>query len=173
MRITEELDAGNVLMTEKVEIFKDEDAPALSSRLAKIGARLLLETINRIEKGISKETPQDSGRTTFAPLLSKEDGKIDWKKSVHEISNRVRGFRPWPGAFTFFDGKIFKVHKARPHDDDSEKSCGTLFRWDGRPAVACGKGTLELCEVQLEGKKAMSADEFARGFRLEREVILK
>lgn len=173
MRITEELDAGNVLMVERVKILEDEDAPSLSARLGKIGAKLLVETFKNIEAGSAKETPQDSSQVTFAPLMSKEDGKINWAMSAREISARVRGFRPWPSTYTTLDGKLFKIHKARPVSENSEMAHGTLFCREGHPAVACGEGVLVLQEVQLEGRKSMTADEFIRGFRLEREVLLK
>lgn len=173
MRISEEMDAGNILLSCKTPIDDAEDAVKLHDRLAPMGATLLLETIDRIENGTITETPQDHSKATFAPIIKKTDGLIDWNLSASAIYNRVRGFKPWPGTFTKLKGRTFRIHEAATTESERKAQPGTIIESDDRLAVACGEGTLYLLEVQLEGKRKMSAGDFLRGHKIETGTVLE
>src|SRR5689334_2879011 len=154
MRINAGLDTGDMLLKRETEIGPEENAIELGRRLSVMGAELLVETLARIREIVP--APQDDSQATYAPLLKKEDGAIDWSRPAREIHNRVRGLQPWPGAFTKFRGQALHIWKSRVVERASLKP------W----AVACGEGALELVEVQLEGRKRMAAADFANGQRL-------
>jgi len=167
MRIDAGLDTGDMLLQTETEIGPDETAVELGARLAGMGAALLVETLARIETIVPER--QDSAQATYAPLLKKEDGLIDWSRPAQAIHNRVRGFQPWPGAYTRFRGQQLHVWKSR-------LTAGVPGP-PGRlaldpPRAACGEGALELVEVQLEGRKRMPAEAFANGQRITEADIL-
>lgn len=172
MRISEKMDAGDILLAEKVAIGADEDAVQLHDRLAPLGAELLLRTIDAIEAGTVKGIPQDHSKATPAPIIKKDDGRIDWAMGAREIYNRVRGFKPWPGTFTSIGGKMLRIHGAKVSSIAADGKPGGVIEAGGALVVACGSGALELTEVQLEGKKKMSAADFLRGHRIEKGVML-
>ncbi len=171
MRIDEGLDTGVMLLKAEMPIGESETAAELSPRLAALGADLLIETLRRVESGMLIPEPQDPAQATYAPILKKEDGLIDWSLSATQISNRIRGFQPWPGAYTFFRGQRFHVWKGRP---STEPAPPAHLVWTGRCLLAgCGAGTsLELEEVQLEGRKRMPATAFANGHHLSENELL-
>lgn len=173
MRISEEMDAGNILMSERVQIGADEDAIQLHDRLAPLGAQLLMKTIDAIERGTIAEIPQDHSKATFAPIIKKEDGRIDWTTGAREIHNRVRGFKPWPGAFTSFGGKMLRIHGAKASSIAADGKPGEVIEAGKTLIVACGSGALELTEVQLEGKKKMDTADFLRGNKIEKGAMLE
>jgi methionyl-tRNA formyltransferase len=162
MKINAGLDTGDMLLKWQTAIGPDEDALQLSARMAPAGADLLLETLRSLENGSIHPEPQDDSHATLAPILKKEDGIIDWSWRAQRILNRMRGFVPWPGAYTLFRGQLFHVWKARAMEGPAEP--GVLER-RGRSLVAgCGNGTaIELIEVQLEGRKRMDAQSFMNG----------
>jgi methionyl-tRNA formyltransferase len=165
MRIDAGLDTGAMLMKAEMPIPANDNAVTLSPRLAELGALLLIETLRALISGGVKPSPQDDAQATLAPLLTKEDGRIDFARTAQEIANRQRGFQPWPGAFTTFRGKLFTVHAARP-GIGLKLSPGELLANEDSLYVGAGQGTsLELLEAQLEGKKRMSARDFANGYR--------
>ncbi len=165
MRIDTGLDTGDMLLKAELPIAADDTAVTLSPRLSQLGAALLVETLRALKSGSLRPAPQDNSQATLAPLLSKEDGRIDFARSAVEIHNRLRGFQPWPGAFTAFRGKQITVHSARP-GLVPVISPGELVVSDDSVFAGCGHNTaLELLEVQLEGKKRMSARDFANGYR--------
>jgi len=172
MRINEEMDAGDILLTCRTQIDETEDVVQLHDRLAPLGADLLLKTIDGIEDGSIEQRPQDHSQATYAPIIKKEDGHIDWSKSAGEIYNMIRGFKPWPGTFSMLDGKMFRIHEAAPHDEDSKHPPGSVVESDNHITVACGKGVLFLIEVQIEGKKRMSATDFLRGHKIKKGTKL-
>lgn len=158
MRINAGLDTGDMLLKWETAIGEEETAVELSERLAAAGADLLRRTLDENPPGI----PQDDSQASYAPILKKEDGLIDWSRPAREIANRVRGFQPWPGCYTFAAGKKLGIWKARAVAGSIPP--GTVasgFR------VGCGEGLLEVIEVQPEGKKRMSADAFLRGHAVE------
>ncbi len=169
MKIDAGLDTGDILLQREVEIREDDTTETLSERLSAIGADLMVETLRGLESGTIRPRPQDSGQATLAPMLKKEDGKINWKLSAEEIARRVRGLRPWPGAFTSFRGKQVHIWVARPAAAlaDDRQSPGTLMVDAGKLRVVCeGSSLLEVEELQLAGRRRMSAREFLNGVRL-------
>lgn len=173
MRIKEELDAGDILLSCKTPIDECEDAVQLYDRLSGLGADLLIETVEGLEKGKIIPEPQNSSKATFAPILKKEDGKINWDLTSKEIYNRVRGFKPWPGSFTHLDGKLLRVHEAAPSEESCGEKPGTIVVCEKHIAVSCGQGTLYLIEVQLEGKRCMCTADFLCGHKLKKGTVLK
>jgi methionyl-tRNA formyltransferase len=169
MLIDEGLDTGPILLARSTRIGPDETAAELEPRLATLGAALLLDTVRRLEAGTLTPTPQDHSRATLAPVLKKEDGQIDWSTPAVAIACRVRGFHPWPGAFTFHDGRLLKVLRTREAPGEGIDPCaGTVVGLDAQGVtVACGSGTrLRLIEVQPESRRAVPASAWAAGARL-------
>jgi methionyl-tRNA formyltransferase len=169
MRIDEGLDTGDILLQESIPIAPDQTAIGLSPMLAELGAQVMLRTLALLEKGALQATPQDASRATLAPILVREDGRIDWQRTAFEIYNRWRGFTPWPGAFCFLRGKKLSLHALRVANageipPPTEPVSGTLLQHGGRLYAACGNGSwLELLEVQMEGKRRMPIADFLRG----------
>lgn len=168
MRIDAGLDTGDILLQCEVPIDLEDTAETLSPRLAAIGANLLVETLDRLENKSIQPRTQDNAHATLAPILKKEDGIVDFSLSAVEIFNRVRGFQPWPGMHTRFRGKSLRICKARPviERDKLNFAPAQLLALDDQVFVGCAKETsLELLEVQLEGKKRFSARDFLHGYR--------
>lgn len=170
MQIDAGLDTGPMAIAEETAIGPEETAPELSERLAAMGARLLVETLAKLP---AVTVPQDHSQASLAPILRKEDGRIDWELPAGGIANRLRGFTPWPGAFTTFRGETLKAIRARAAEEMVDATPGTLLPRKRQLLVACGGGTtLELLEVQMEGRKKISAEAFLNGFHpLDNEVI--
>jgi methionyl-tRNA formyltransferase len=167
MRIDAGLDTGDMLLKAETDIGPLETAPELSARLARLGAALLIETLAGIEKGTLASVRQNAAEATYAPLLKKEDGLVDWRRGAAEIHNRARGFAPWPGAHARFRGRGFQILKTRPAEVNLDGAPGTLHVRKSALLVCCGQGeTLELIEVQPEGKKPMAAAAFLNGYRV-------
>lgn len=165
MRIDAGLDTGDILLMAETGIGPGETAPELSARLAEMGADLLIKTLEAMARGTLTPRPQDPTLATYAPILKKEDGLIDWARPAREIHNRVRGLQPWPGAFTHFRGQALHLWKSRVAEEVGPLAPGRLLH--GRLVAGCGEGTaLELLEVQLEGRKRLSGAQFANGQRL-------
>ena len=172
MCIERRLDAGDILLKRQVEIGPMETAPELAERLARMGADLLVETLAGLERGTLVGEKQDETEATYAPMLKREDGWIDWNLTAGEIFSRIRGFAPWPGSYTSFRGKRLHVRKAHQKLGASAAP-GAISMADGSFEVGCGGGTaLVLEELQLEGKKQMPAAEFARGYRISPNEVL-
>jgi methionyl-tRNA formyltransferase len=164
MRIDAGLDTGDMLLRWETAIGEAENAVELGARLAPAGAYLLVEALETLAAGTIVPEKQDNARATYAPILKKEDGRIDWNLSAREIFNRVRGFQPWPGAYTEFRGQRFHIWRAAPVKG-AEISVAATLSVRGRGVYAgCGDGSaLELLEVQLEGRKRISAEAFRNG----------
>jgi methionyl-tRNA formyltransferase len=170
MLIDEGLDTGPTLLQRSLAIGPEETAVQLEPRLARLGAELLVETVAGLGAATLVPRPQDAARATLAPILRKEDGAIDWTRAAGETANRARGFTPWPGTFTFFEGRLLKVIRARAVDAPARKPApaGTVLAVgkDG-VLVECGGGTvLGLDEVQPESRRVMPAAAWAAGARL-------
>jgi len=166
MRIDAGLDTGDILLQRETPIGEEETAVELGQRLATLGAALLVETLAGLESGAIVARPQDSSQATYAPLLKKEDGLIDWRLTARELCHRVRGLLPWPGCYTGLRGQLLHIWKARPAAGVTGEP-GTLHPTQGRLLVACGEGTsLEVLELQLEGRKRLAASAFLSGQRL-------
>jgi len=164
MQIDAGLDTGDMLLKAETEIGPDENSVELAKRLAVMGAELLVRTLGGLERGSIQPEKQDPAAATYAPILKKEDGRIDWSQTARGIHNRVRGLEPWPGAYTRFRGQTLHIWRSRPYDGGE----GRPGRFAGLkpPRVWCGAGSLELLELQLEGRKRMTAADFANGQRL-------
>ncbi len=158
------MDTGDMLMSSRVTIEPDDTAAALHDRLSLTGAQLLIETINRLKDGALKSVPQNPGHATYAPMLKKEDGRIDWAKSASELDCFVRGMSPWPGAFTTISGKTLKIYKVKVVSGHAEARPGaTIPSFPGDLYVAAGKGILSLMEVQAPSGKRLKIQDFLRG----------
>lgn len=167
MLIDEGLDTGPTLLARSTPIGAEETAALLEPRLAVLGAELLLETLAGLGAGTLRPTAQDHARATLAPLIRKEDGRIDWSMPAEAVARRVRGFHPWPGTFTTWQGQPLKVLRARAEGEGTEAP-GQIAVVDRQGLlVGCGQGTrLRLLEVQPESRRPMSAAAFAAGLRL-------
>jgi methionyl-tRNA formyltransferase len=169
MKIDRGLDTGDVLLQKETEITEADTTETVSARLSSLGAPLMAETLRRLERGEVQRRPQDHAAATLAPLLKKEDGRLDWSSTAEEISCRVRGLRPWPVAYSSFRGQNVRIWMARPVPAPLPKSLrpGELDRGLDRLFVGCGGSTvLEIAELQLEGRKRLSARDFVNGVRL-------
>ena len=169
MRINEGLDTGDMLLKWETAIGADENAVDLNQRLAVAGAELLVRTLR--ELSTIRPEPQDNSQATYAPILKKEDGKIDWQLSAQEILNRIRGFEPWPGGYGFLRGQRFQIWSAAA--GGLSLTPGTLRVAHHKLFAGCGhEESIELREVQLEGKKRMPAAAFLNGFPLSGDEVL-
>jgi methionyl-tRNA formyltransferase len=166
MRIDDGLDTGDILEKRATGIGPEETALELSPRLACAGADLLVHTLAGLADGGIKPEPQDSSQATFAPILRKEDGRIDWTAPAVRIHNVIRGLQPWPGAYTTFRGQSLHLWRSRTTSRTWEFAPGTLVHEGGVFALAGDGAALELLEVQLEGRRRMPAEVFANGHRL-------
>ncbi len=168
MRIDAGMDTGEILLQEQVAIGPEETAPELAVRLAEAGAPLLAATLRGLVAGTLQGRLQDDAAASLAPMLKREDGCIDWTLPVQEIYNRMRGFAPWPGAYTQFRGQICHLWGKPVSKEKADAAPGTLLASSGGLRVVCGQGSvLELTSVKLEGRKQVSGVEFARGARLQ------
>jgi methionyl-tRNA formyltransferase len=167
MLMSEEMDAGPVLLQRSVFIEPEETCGELQARLAREGAECLVEALRAWHAGRLTPQPQDSSQVTFAPALRKEQALIDWNQSADAISRIVRAFAPNPGAFFLWQGKRVKVYRARALEDAGSEGTlpGTVLEVEPRLVVACRVGALELIEVQLEGRRKSAGSAFARGVR--------
>ncbi len=169
MRINEGLDTGDMLLKWDTAIGPEENAVELAQRLAVAGGELLVRTLAELQ--IIRPQPQDDSQATYAPILKKEDGKIDWQLSAQEILNRIRGFEPWPGGYGFLRGQRLQIWNATVAE--MKLSPGTLRPAHQRLYAGCGHGeSIELREVQLEGKKRMPVAAFLNGFPLSGDEVL-
>jgi methionyl-tRNA formyltransferase len=170
-RLSEDIDAGNILLQREVPIKEDDDYGSLHDRLAVVGAELLIETLDRLEGGKLAAQAQDDRLATPAPKVQGEDAAIDWGQPARRIRNRVRAFSPTPGAWTTLEGRRFKIFRCREVAGSGDKSGLAPGRVaevteHGFPVVGTGEGQLVLEEVQMEGKRRMEGDEFVRGYGL-------
>jgi methionyl-tRNA formyltransferase len=170
MRLDEGLDTGDILLQRELPLAPDMTSADVFPLLAEMGADLMMETLRGLAAGTLVVRPQDEASATHAPILTRDDGRMDFTRPAMTLFNRWRGFQPWPGAWTMLEGRKLTVHRMLPtemrrHPDtqpgETVAQQGTLF-------VACGERTwLELVEVQLEGKRRMTAGEFLRGHAME------
>jgi methionyl-tRNA formyltransferase len=166
MQIDAGLDTGDMLLKAALKIGPEETAPELSARLAPLGADLLLEAIRQIAECAAQHEKQNQAEATLAPILQKKDGLINWPLPAQQIYNRQRGFYPWPGAYTAFRGQQLSLLRAKPAAIYN-LSPGVLRPEKRRLFAGCGENTaLELLEIQLAGKKSMTAEAFLNGYRL-------
>lgn len=171
MQMDEGMDTGPILAKLAIEIGDDETAVELSARLAVLGADLLGQTLPRIERGEIQAVAQSEAEATYAPMLKREDGLMDWRLQARELANRVRAFQPWPGAYTDFRGKrliVWQAKESMQQTASENLKPGTILSIDDSEIIiACaGSTALRIQQVQIEGKRRMTGRELANGARL-------
>jgi len=173
IRMNERMDAGDIISRETTAIGEHEDAVSLSERLARSGAELLIKTLDEIAAGTEKLTPQDEEKATYAPKLRKSEGKIDWNQDARSIVLKVKAFKPWPGAYTYLNGKMLKITQASVEDVSSaDVSPGSVISAGPALVVSTGKSAVRIAVLQPEGKRPMTSDEFLRGHDVSKDTKL-
>jgi methionyl-tRNA formyltransferase len=169
MQIDAGMDTGPTLLRREVEIAPDETTPELAARMSAMGADLIADTLTQFDRGEISPTPQDGKSATYAPILKKENGRIDWARPAQQIYNSMRGFTPWPGAYTTFRGQTCQIW-GRPEATSATEphaTPGQIIQTGKEIRVLCGESTLlRLDSVQIEGRKKLASREFANGARI-------
>ena len=167
MRLDAGLDTGPMLLAQAIPVGEEETAVDVYENLAEVGAPLMVETLRRLEADEIFPEPQDHALATHAPILTRDDGRIDFNRTAREIHNRWRGFQPWPGAHTTLRGKKLIAHRLHSAQHETPLAPGIIHLHEGRLLVGCAdSNVIELDEVQLEGKRRMSAAELLRGYQI-------
>jgi methionyl-tRNA formyltransferase len=167
MMMDKTMDTGDILLMEKAAIGPTETAVHLHDRLCVVGARVLVQTLEKLQDGSLKRSPQDHEKATYAPMLKKTDGEIDWSMPAERIECLIRGVTPWPGAYTFSDGMRLKIFKASVLKQEVNVPPGTIIEcFPGELRVATGKWALAVHEIQGESGKRLPIDDFVCGCRL-------
>lgn len=165
MTISEGLDKGDILLQKSTEVDK-KTSIELSEELSEMGAELVCETISNFSN--IKPQKQDDSKSSYAPIIKKQDGLIDWHNDAYYIERQIRGFQPWPSAYTFLNGKLMKIFSAEVIDTDRQYLAGEVIYVDKKSfIVKCGNNSLKILELQMEGKKRTSAERFLMGSKLE------
>ena len=165
MLLDEGMDTGPILNQSESRIGADETCDQLTTRLFDLGANLLTQTLDLWSDGSVTPKPQDDASATVTRRLQRSDGEIDWNDTAESIARRVRAFTPWPGTFTTWDGRTLKVLRAEPLDKSHDYPPGEVIAMDNsQVAVATGQGVLRIVNVQIEGRRASTAEDFARGY---------
>ena len=164
------MDTGDILMQSEVVIQPEDTAGTLHDRLAEEGGKVLVETLHLLKKGTLQPRPQDDSQATYAPMLAKEDGEIDWNEEAKKICCRIRGLDPWPGGFTLWEGKRLKLFGCQPLSLPTKARPGTVIAAsDDGLQVASGKGVVLIKTLQLEGRRCLPVADFLRGYFLQVE----
>ena len=167
MRIDAGMDTGEMLLTHEMEIGANETAPELAARMSEAGAPLMVETLTGIAAGTLSGRAQDASAATYAPMMKREDGRVDWSRTARETYDRMRGFAPWPGAFSTLRGKTCQILGRPSEDTRGGQEPGTIHVRQSGIYVSCGGATeIRISSVKMEGSRAMDAVEYARGARL-------
>jgi methionyl-tRNA formyltransferase len=167
------MDTGNILLTKKEPILPEDTAATLHHRLANAGAELLIKTLKDFAANKIKSIPQDHSKATYAPLLKKQDGHINWQRPAEKLEPFIRGMTPWPGAFTFHNEKRLKIIKAASISESVSEAAGTILKaFPDELRVATGKGALSILEIQGPSGKRLGIADFLRGYRLPPGTIL-
>ena len=175
MQISEQMDAGDILLQKALPIDANDTGGSLHDKLARLGAEALQEAIRFLKAGRLTARQQNENEVTSAPLIQKDDGRVDWNLAAAVIERRVRAFNPWPSAYTTLNGKLLKVFAAQVDHSlrSSQAAPGTIIEVTPvSVSVVTGNGVLTLLEVQLAGKKRLSAEEFLRGYHLQPGMML-
>ena len=163
MQLDAGMDTGPILAQKTIDILPDETYTSLDTKLARIGSEALLEAIPEYLSGALKPTPQDDSMATYTKQLDREDGRVDWQKTASEIYNQWRGLTPWPGLWTIWKDKRVKLLKIKPAENNLEQ--GIWSTEQNKLFVGCSKGSIEIEELQIEGKNKQSAKEFINGYK--------
>ena len=164
MMMDEGMDTGDLLLQSEIPIGEDETTEILHDRLASLGAQVLMDTLKRVKTGEIRPIPQDQSKATYVPMLKKEDGRIDWGREGEVIDRQVRAFRPWPGAYTEWRGRLLKIYKGEVREGKKTGKAGTVL-WVSTNfiEVETGRDSYLIKEVQLEGKRRMPVRDFLAG----------
>ncbi|MDD2807778.1 MAG: methionyl-tRNA formyltransferase [Patescibacteria group bacterium] len=173
IKLTAKMDAGPILAQQEVQILAADTAELLFGKMAKVGAELMVRTVNQCLSGQGLETIQDETQASYTDKINKEAGHVNWTKSASEIYRQFRAFSPWPGLYTFFGGKRLRILNLRVIEDAGDRAPGLTFSVGNGFGVACGHGGVELTKIQPEGKKPMDSHEFILGNREVLGQILK
>lgn len=166
------LDTGDMLLREEVAIGDNETGEELHDRLSEITASLMLKTLSNVEAGTITPEKQDDSLSTYAPIITREMGHIDFNKPALEVHNLIRGFYSWPAAYFYLNGKRIKVLSAKISDKSGDVA-GTIIDCDNEFVVACGDGnSVSLLEIQPEGSKRMAASDYLKGHSLEKGTVI-
>lgn len=162
------LDTGDMILKKEIDILENETAGELHDRLMLLGATVLAETMVLLQDGTVPRIPQEESGATYAPIMNKSLGRVDWSKSASDIKNLIRGTYPWPGAFSTYEGKVFKIFSAEIAGDDKGNECeGCISRVSGDSiTVSCGTGSLIIKELQFENEKRMDVEAYLRGHEI-------
>lgn len=174
IKMNEKMDEGEIILKKEISIDAEDTNITLSEKLSDLGAEALIETIDLIQSGSAILTPQENSQATHAPKLKKEDGLINWSEPAVKIHDKVRGLLPWPGAYTYFNGKILKILKTEILKADDKKAANGEFLGiikDQGMIIKTQDGNLLIRHVQIEGKKTMDAEAFLRGHRIKSGYI--
>ena len=173
MQMNEGLDTGDMLLKVEIPIEEKETGGSLHDKLAEAGAKLCVETLVGLEAGTITAIPQGETTTSYAKMLDKQLGNIDWSKSAIEIERLIRGLSPWPSAYTDWNGKVMKIWDAKVVSDTAEGKVGTIVKVEKDAFfVQTGDGLLKVCELQIPGKKRMDAGAFLRGYQMKEGEML-
>lgn len=173
MQMDEGLDTGDMLLKVEVPITNEDTGETLHDKMAEAGAKLAVETLAQMEKGLLKPEKQGETTTPYAKMLKKEMGNIDWTKPADEIERLVRGMNSWPSAYTKWENKVMKIWRAAVDENDTQAAPGTIVNVTKDDfSVQTGKGLLVVKELQIPGKKRMSADAFLRGYQIAEGTVL-
>lgn len=176
IKMSTKMDAGPIILQESIAVNESDTAVVLGEKLASLGAKLVLESIELIANNKYRLTPQDENKVSFAPKLTKQAGLIDWKKPAEEIDNLIKGCLNWPGAFTYYQGKQLKIYRAKVSSSACVRDTlvyGQILEADkDRIVVTAGKDNLIIDELQIEGKRKMSTREFLAGHKIHKGDLL-
>lgn len=174
IQMDEGLDTGDILLRKKTIIQPDDTSETLHNRLAELGAQILIETLTGLTENKILPEPQDHAKASYAPMLKKEDGRIDWHRSAREIESLIRGTTPWPGAFTFHNGKRLKIFQAHAIPSNCEQAPGSVLKsFPDELHLATGEGVLSILEIQSESGKRLPIEVFLRGYRISPGSIME
>lgn len=173
MQMDEGLDTGDMLLKVEVPITNEDTGETLHDKMAEAGAKLAVETLAQMEKGLLKPEKQGETTTPYAKMLKKEMGNIDWTKPADEIERLVRGMNSWPSAYTKWENKVMKIWRAAVEEKDTQAAAGTIVEVTKDSfSIQTGKGLLVVKELQIPGKKRMDAGAFLRGYQIAEGTVL-
>ena len=168
MQMDEGLDTGDIIVQREVLIAQEETGESLFEKLSVLGADLLVETLDGIWRDDVVKRKQDASLSTYARMLKKEDGRIDWSRTSKQIEQQIRGMNSWPSAYTMWNGKTLKIWKAQWNQSVHAHAPGTILTVEKESiSIACGEGVIKILELQLEGKKRMPVKDFLLGYHME------